>query len=80
MGSHAGLREHQAAGGQADLVFVTLESAEAVEGLEAALVQEHLHRSGLRPAWNRGIPKAKPSPEAVAMAERILDALNVRPR
>lgn len=80
LGTHAGLHAHQDAGGQADFLFVPLAEREMEEGLEAALVQEHMHRAGQRPVWNRGVPKAKPSASAVATADKILDALNVRPR
>jgi len=79
-GVQALLAEFQAAGGEADALYVVLERAEDMPGLEAALVQEHMHRAGSRPAWNRTVPKAKPSPEALAMAERILDALRIGPR
>jgi excinuclease UvrABC nuclease subunit len=74
------LAEFQAAGGEADVLYVVVEKAEEVPGLEAALIQEHLHRAGARPAWNRTVPKTRPSPAATKLAEGILDALNVRPR
>ncbi len=78
LGGHAGLLAHHEAGGQADFLHVPLDKVEA--GLEAALVQEHVHRAGVRPPWNRGVPKTKPSDAAVRLADAILDALNVRPR
>jgi hypothetical protein len=78
-GVHAQLRAFQEAGGEVDVLCAPL-PRRAPAGLEAALLQEHLHRAGLRPAWNPTVPKARPSREALAEAERILDALRVGPR
>lgn len=77
-GIHDEIRAFQDAGGEIDVLFAPL--ADPPEGLEAALLQEHLHRAGLRPVWNRAVPKAPASTKAVAEAERILDALRVGPR
>jgi hypothetical protein len=74
------LLELQTAGGEVDLLYARVDRAEEIEGLEAALVQEHLHRTGAAPAWNRSVPKTRPSAEALATAERILDALRIAPR
>jgi len=79
-GLHAPLRELHEAGGQVDVLYVEVKGAGKMPGLEAALVQEHMHRSGTKPAWNRGPARTKPSPEALATAEHILDALRILPR
>ena len=77
-GVHEEARAFQEAGGEIDVLYAPL--ADAPEDLEAALLQEHLHRAGLRPSWNRAVPKAHPSPAALAEAERLLVALRVGPR
>ena len=74
------LREFQEAGGQVDVLYAVVDRAEDLAGIEAALVQEHMHRAGARPAWNRATPRIKPSAEALAVAEKILDALRIGPR
>ena len=74
----AQLLAFQRAGGEVDVVVAP--GAAKGAAVEAALLHEFVHRSGDVPAWSKGVPKKRPDAASTREAERILDALNVRPR